>query len=209
MLETRGSPAAAARRARRFPPSLKARAARGFAEARLAERPWITPPAVGVKPAAAPLRGLTPPPGAHVRQACRSKRACIRRARIEKGNAMGCRSEVKASTTERGYALLLKECDALNAAKGVRRPLLGTGFAPDEEWIGDGCVAFGWHGVKWFDCFADVAAVMEAMEAVRVAGEPLCLIREGEEPDDFEYCGEPDGLAVFPIHEIGGGKERA
>lgn len=122
---------------------------------------------------------------------------------------MGYGSEVKASTTERGYALLLEECDSLNAEKGVRRPLLGTGVRPDEEWAGDGCVAFGWHGVKWFDCFADVAAVMEAMEAVRAAGEPLCLIREGEDSDDFESFGDADGLAVFPIHAIGGAAGRA
>lgn len=122
---------------------------------------------------------------------------------------MGYRSEVRASTTERGYALLLEKCDTLNAEKGVRRPLLGTGAAPDEEWIGDGCVAFGWHGVKWFDCFADVAVVVEAMEAVRAAGEPLCLVREGEDSDDFESCGAAEGLAVFPIQAAESGQERA
>ena len=122
---------------------------------------------------------------------------------------MGCRSEVRVSTTERGYALLLEKCDSLNADKGVRRPLLGTGVRPDEEWAGDGCVVFGWHEIKWFDCFADVAAVMEAMEAVRAEGEPLCLVREGEESDDFEFSGGADGLDVFPIHAIGDAAGRA
>ena len=57
--------------------------AAGPLNAHPSRRPWVALAAVCVKPAAAPLGGLTPPPGAHVRQACRSKRACIRQGRIE------------------------------------------------------------------------------------------------------------------------------
>lgn len=47
------------------------------------------------------------------------------------------------------------------------------------------------------------------MEAVRAEGEPLCLIREGEESDDFEFSGGADGLDVFPIHAIRSAAGRA
>ena len=114
---------------------------------------------------------------------------------------MGYRSEVRIATTEEGYGEFLKACDAKNAALGVERPLIGTGIEPDSCERERGCVLFGWDEVKWYDLYADVQAVEQAIAEMDERDIPCRFVRVGEDWDDIEVMGDIDGLAVFPTPE--------
>lgn len=108
---------------------------------------------------------------------------------------MGYRSEVMISTTEEGYEKLVAMCDEAN----VEHPLVSRSVEPEHVEHIEGCVVFGWEQIEWYDeAFAEVAAVMQAIEELSGEGVPARFVRIGEDAGDIETRGDADGLAVFP-----------
>ena len=101
---------------------------------------------------------------------------------------MGYYSDVSIATTEEGYERIARCCDAL----GLEHPLLSSDAKPDFVNRHEGCVLFGWQGVKWYEGAAEVDAVMSALASLKGDGVPVMLVRTGEDWGDIEAFGSSD-----------------
>lgn len=112
---------------------------------------------------------------------------------------MGYRSDVRIATTREGYDMM---CDAVDDMGGERKchPLLGSKQVPDFFTEHDGCVAFGWDSIKWYEGFyADVDNVMRALGKLSGSGVPYEFCRAGESYDDIEFESH-NGNEVLSMH---------
>ena len=117
---------------------------------------------------------------------------------------MGYRSSVMVSTTKQGYdhvCAFTKEVYAKEVSKGSvdAVDLMQMLDVLDEN---DDGVVFGWNDVKWYDSYADVSAVNNALDELVDLGAPVMFVRVGEDYDDNEVWLHGEVRDLYITREI-------
>lgn len=109
---------------------------------------------------------------------------------------MGYRSDVRISTTKKGYETLKNYCSGLNLEYDL---MDGGKHYIDRQ---DDCyIAFGWESIKWYESYPEVQAIMIGLDSLEENGIPYIYARIGESIDDAEerYVGDVDKLFYLMV----------
>ena len=119
---------------------------------------------------------------------------------------MGYRSDVRIAVSKKGYKEMLKYMEDFAKRKDLDKDdvidlLNCTDISCENKYQ----KYFGWDGIKWYDGFPDIDAIIEALSHIENEGYSYNFTRIGEE---FTYIEEHvcDGIKILkkiymlPIH---------
>lgn len=104
---------------------------------------------------------------------------------------MGCMSEVTVATTREGYERICRRVDEMGAGNDEEQ-IIGSEIEPDYYEEHEGCVAFGWDGIKWYECYSDIYNVITAIRELEDVGIPyeFCRIAAWDDVEFERHVGD-------------------